>query len=484
MPALSMRADVAIGSHSWTVRDTDPAPTAPLAASVVGDGLQVVRALPTDQPWPALPTPARCQLSIYAASSTELADIVLGVPVSVRWRSPRDAADPLESFDGLVTDVDLVPHWLGVRLNVVAVDYYGQLNELQATPAPRNGAIEDVIERANRWLREAKQPELTWVPIGAEPNPIDTIDEYPPTVASKSVEDRTTKQSLGAMLDKLMSGWITFAYQTGQVYGANNRGPARFQVVPLFSAYNAGGLRTLTGWGFTPMFRDSPVGVLPGAFGDTGDGYGVVIDPAAPPAGRDPIVSADVVDFDAAYSQSKGIAVPNTVSATWVELGATVDDLTIHTDVVANGDQPAVVAELDTSATFDNGKVIAKFYLPEPGTTALSWSAESFVWLLHADAPGRYLPTELGRQVTVVGTLPSSNPRGLAYFYGLLAGYTLTVSRARPVVTFDLRSAAGRLISSSADPGARWDDLPAGVTWDQLRDWETWDDYKLLRRTT
>lgn len=481
MPRLSMRADVAIAGHGWTVLDTDPRPEPPLSASFVGDGLQLVRALPTDQPWPALPNPARCQLSVYAASALELADIVLGAPVSVRWRSPREAATALEAFDGLVTDVELVPHWLGVRLNVVAVEYYAQLNELQVTgPGPGGDTGEVLTDRAARWLTEAGQPSpLVWVPVGGEPDPRTSIPLFPPTVASKSADDE--KASLGVMLDKLMSGWITNAYEVGRTYGAQNRGPARFQHVPVFSAYDSNGLRTLTGWGFTPLFRDSRVGVLPGLFGDTGDGWGVVMDPLTAPAGRDPVVSASLVDFDAAYYQAKGVAVPNTISATWVEL-VTDTERKVWTYVESNGDAPAVVAELDTGATFDNASQVADFYLPEQGTTALSWSAESFTWRLYADAAGRYLPAELGRQVTVVGTLGPSNPRGLDYFAGLLSGYTLTVSRARPVVSFDLRSATGRLLSDAADLGVRWSDIPAGVTWSELREQQTWDDYKLVRR--
>lgn len=479
-----MRADVAIGAHGWTVRDTDPEPTAPLAASIVGDGMQLVRALPTDRPWPVTPQPARVQLTLYAASSLDLADIVLGTPVSVRWRSPRDAATPLEVFDGLVSDVQLSPHWLGVQASVVAVDYRAQLAELQVTPSGV-GSSEIITDRADRWMSEVGLPPLTWVPVAGEPDPRTTIAYFPPDVQSPNVDASVDKVSLGDSLDQLFSWWITVGYAVGagHAYAAMNRGVARYVAVPLFSAYDGNGLRTLTGWGFTPMFRDARIGVLPGLFADTGGGvYGIVMDPHTDPAGLDPIVSAGVVDFDASYYQSKGVAVPNTIVASWVTEVVPDTEYAVIKRVFSNGDVPAVVAEVESLPASDITALIGGFYLPEQGTTALSWSAEEFRWALYADAPGRYVPA-LGQQLTIIDTLSPSNPRGLSYFSGLLSGYTLTVTRARPVVTFNLRSATGRLLSDAADPGIQWGDIPAGVTWAQLRARETWDDYKLVRRT-
>lgn len=109
-----------------------------------------------------------------------------------------------------------------------------------------------------------------------------------------------------------------------------------------------------------------------------------------------------------------------------------------------SGYQPGTSIEttLDGSSTFAPHTAVANFYLPNVvvvGASDLRWSADTFVWQLKAAPAGSYLPA-LQTLVTVAGIDPRWGPRGVD-FTGVLSGYTLTVDRLRPTLSFELRDA-------------------------------------------
>lgn len=443
-----------VGALSLTSADTDPPDD---TATQLADGLTITRAL-GDKPWP-MPPVESATFNLFSPTVDDLLAVQRGTPVLLDYWTPRtgqDTGTAVARFEGLATDVVLRPHPLGVLAEVTALDVRSTRwaeTDIGDEPWPE----ETILERLGRIADLAGfllvMPDLFGNPPG-----------WSALCRARDVD----AQPMLAIIDGLMDGWALEGgiFVGGQLIDAD---PFRFKLAPIMNPATGevthGALVPMDAT-LTPDEDD-----LPGTFGVSGDGYGVVVDAASR---NQTLVSADYVDLSASYTQRRG-ARPNRVQIKWTNSANGKE----KTTTASTGEQPPSIYRLETELVeADAAQRAAELYLPDPA--GHSWYAETFVWYWHRDtfAHDKPLP-DIGDLVTIAPLQERHDPVRRGWYVGTLVGLVFRVADAKPIVELTI-SPLQRPMSDTGD-GLTWNDVAAGVTWDQLNTSHTWDDYRLLR---
>lgn len=403
MSEVSFKATVEVGSLGWTVTNTDD-PDYGLM-----DGLKITRSTPDSDISPGQPNPAILSFGIVAETVGDIIPALeVGLPIAAGVWFPSTANDPAERFAGRVTDIDVTPHPRGVLIKVTAADYLADLAEEPDYDGHTIGGI---------WLTVGA---LDWV-----------FDRYsmdtPPRLdldGETSVSNPSTwfikTGALTEVLESYLAQWAGFwlTGDTGLITG-------RYVIAPQLEGDNTG---------ISPDL-------------DTADPY--VFLPVAVPRHqrlyRDAYeISGARVDVNGTYTRTKADAV-------------TAIDVIYYDAADDDGGEPGE----SSVATSGTGKVRASLstLLSDPtvaGATAVAfrpasdtdWRVDSFTWHLKGEPAGTYLPNPepnipgayLGGPVDITNLDTRWSPVGTTY-KGILAGYILTLERARPTVELDLRDA-------------------------------------------
>lgn len=464
----------------WDVSDTDPAPgpLADLELSVLADGLTLVRKLPEGVPWPCQPVPAVLSFDVLSPDSSITSTVVLGATVYMRWWSPRDAADPVETFHGQVTDVTVEPVDGGVLIQVTAVEWVAVLGEVVIgdTVWPNEGSqarFDRIVARIHAVL-----PTLPdeW---GYAPGPHNPggLFNTPAGLRVPLVARDVDATPAWELLSHLLAAWVFPEDTINLVPGYSE--PARYHLEAITDGLD------LLGWWLVPHLAASIIDP-PGRFALTSEGYGVTVpdDTDGSTLGQ---VPASQVDISARWAQRRSSA-PNLVNVT-VDNGGQPLVYRLSVEDV----DPVVTYALETDLNYQAGTTalhysgpdataaLAALLLPETGGAGLVWQAEEFTWNL-AEAPaGSYLP-DLGEVVTVAGVVAGLVPSPLGFprdwVSGVLDSTTLRFADMRPTVAFTLRPQ----VRDAAASVERFTlaDFPAGVTLDDLSPADTLADWRLL----
>lgn len=447
---------VEVAGLSWTVTDLDPATPGPTAP------LQLRRALPEDQLWPAQPVPDAATFGLVAATAVEVGDVVEGADVHLTFEAPPNPT-PV-TFDGNVTDVEVTPTAYtdpatglpvdGVRVTVTAVGYLAQLWEEPVS-------VDEPVTGVGTFPEDRLFNLFDATPWPTPGYPVFANTFTTPDLRVMKVDG----EALGPHLDKLLRVWLWEAFGVPR---------SRLIVVPNLDPATRE-LDDTDPWQLVLVSNKAEL-VPTADLAATPTGFGVV------PSGEgESAIPADRVQGDLKFTQRKR----SNVSAVTMRYYSNADEKD-HSLTVSNGSRPMVRQSVDadleivnTSQVNQEVKPVAEFYLPPAGADA--WGTDAVSWQLHADTPGR-LPPDLGELVTIGPLAESINPNARGWIIGLVRAWTLTVG---PPVVVDLELATTNGIAEAGGPAQTWNHIPVvgGPTWDQLRATDTWDDYALLRDT-
>jgi hypothetical protein len=472
---------------------------------LVLDGVQLVRSLPEDEPWPCQPNPTVLSFQVAAPTASELATaLVAGAPVAYRIGQDADSilTEPVgewwtlaDWFTGYVTDVTIEARGGHSVASVTALEWPAALGEviIGATPWP----MEAAATRVGRVMAEVRDtaPELPyewWYRDGDSPPA-----SYHVGLAAADVDHRT---ALDVLLEVLRA-WVlgttldprdgTFArYRVAARHGTNTEvGNA------LAAGWNGSDpsgfldLLTIQGWELQAE-TVAPDTRPPALFGEVSPGvWGVVMSPLMgwPVAST---VPGGEVELPAKWSQRIG-GIPNTAVVVVPFTGYTAGQgrYTFRWALPQAQRKPRVRIKREAPIEFsvaDDSEyqdgVSATFRLafllvPDTINPHTSWGTDELVWRAQGAA---YLgwPFQLGALVTVTDVDPAAHPAGTPWIHGQLASYTVRITDGHPVVTFATRAQ----LRDSIDPAVlQLANIPAGVTLAELDPALTLHDLRLLR---
>lgn len=417
--AVYYRARVTVGAHEWTAEAGDHAdpdytgPTLPLSF-----GWDT----PDSEPLPAIPNPVTATFGLTSTTPADLADVVLGTPVTIDlYTDPDPDADPWQHFDGVVTQLDATTSPGRTRYALYAADPMQLLTGMpvgaEAWPA------EDVAARLARIAAEAG--------ISLDADLVGLSGSMPARGAAV-----TTARA--AVLETIRYGGIGVTSDAGKDF--------TFRVVPSYDPDTATlhldqYPRLLTRW--------------PALLTDTDDGWAPRLDPAR--------VDGDTGGLHGAHVRTSGA---------WTRLPADRPGYVLVDGVARAGTGPwprLVSTGLDPTA-FGAGAAredVAEFLAPGSGT-AHAWRTDTIrhlSWLDPAAVAGwaSWAPITWIQPVMVDPVADAYALSGLPYLAGTLAGARVTLAGGRYVVDLQLRPdlAGGEALHPTGHAAAVVDDLPA-----------------------
>ena len=516
------RVDVTIGpdltGNTWTftVNRGDPVTAFP----VLLDGMSFDWSFPDANVWPVQPSPVTAKFSILAEDAADLDGIDRGTPVLIRvWAGYTLDGQEFDSvtFPGRVTDPvgtpvafthpvtgDDVDGW---QLELTCVDIDADLAERSYSFVPWNLIGPSSYAYVNRLFDSIGVPRPDWGNGGQ----IDCEQRF---------NDRELDQGTNALQ--------ACADVLGAFADGGNRGPSSEPSdrasYPLYATegWRRGIIHANTDddgivnpavpykieWVTRRYGLQPGIGpAAPGEFGDTGDGYGIVLTPPPAsivvggvtiPVGNGGVVaSADYIDYGATWTRTKfddpnRVNVPNTVSPV-SNTGLPVYD---WLNVAASSQQPgeapieATVAKNRILRRYD-AEFVAEMYLGEVDDPGVLWAASGFKWYASEDPSwptGRALfpacATWGGYSAPVVITdIPATQlPNGRRWYVGVLKAVTWTFNAGGFDISFDLFPRIPRPLVM-AGITLTWSELETyfpTVTWAQL-DESDWLEYRLAR---
>lgn len=483
-------------------------PDDPPAYGMILDGLRINRQLPSDRPWPAMPEIATATFQVVGETMADLAELQRRKPVSLYLYTTPPANGTVQPdvwFHGRISDVVVRPHDLGVVAEVTCVDYLADLAEVVATitddPGFQDSLAEphdQAISAANPWSGNVgafPNPGRRWSSPMMYLRPLSNVEATPQDGEVNSLETLRELLSWASWMDANNELWTVEllshadlkrpGYAEGTFYnyrlGFTHRVvPKLWRAVPidrwavtagdsdqpgLWYSVDRGGIDT---WP-PPGTAELPT-QLPARFADTGESWGVVMDPDDPTEGtRSMVMSGHLVDM----------------ATSWVQRAASdPDNLEIvgHYGRVAVslGIKPPSTLQLDTQLDqADDAERLGRLYLPDDVVDR--WDAETFTWYASREA-GRLRFPDLGMPMVVWPVASRWNPTARDWYVGTTGGVDVAVLDGELVAEVTLRAGV-REIAPSAGIGLTWDQVPAGVTWDDLKATDSWNDYRLVRGT-
>lgn len=405
MSEVSYTVVLVAGTHTWTVTSADD-PDYGLM-----DGLTITRSTPESDISPAQPAPAVATFGIVAETVGDIIpDLDIGgfVTIAVWFPAVHGGAAPNEFFSGRITDLDVVPHRQGVLINVTAVDWLADLAELPNYDSRWVVGTDDIAGRLTALFAYYGMTVPPRLPL------------YGHAFAGDGPETWTYSDvQLLEAVEKYLRQWLII-WPGATLWG-------RYVLQPK-----------LAGDG-SALDPTNPYVLFPVAI------------PAHQRAFRDAyIIDANNVDVVGSFNRTKADSV-TALDVVYYSIAGSADEggfthAKPGQSSIASSGTGAVRATLETllsdptAAAFTAGGF-------QPATDT-DWRVDSFTWHLKGEPAGTYLPNSepylLGAgylgPVDIINLDPRWSPVGTTY-HGILAGYTLTLEKARPTVQLDLRDA-------------------------------------------
>jgi hypothetical protein len=489
------RVEVDAGPYSWITEAGD------VADYGLADPLNVGWALPGNDPlFHSQPEPMVCSFSVVEPTMADLAGLARGTTVLVKvWGWPPGTVNPhadtvpsgmppgdldtveytpLVIFRGRIADVDARPHRLGMIATCACVDFTVDLAE--STIGAGDWPAEPVEDRLDRMFTEAgvlPPTDMLLVGFGMAARTASPGDARSLVWKVADYLTLTPDEPFGVY------HYMTTRYTAGFLDGVTPDPLSPYAIPWVLARYASG--------------DDGQMPRLPGVFAETQPGlWGVDIVEDA--GRRAPVISADHVDFDSKWNQSKRTE-PDTITLT----GAFLDPVTgiIHDSwTVAEPDAVPIAAQIP--AEFDSVYTAQDFGLANLSSgDSDNWNADTFTWYADQDpwpmiaAGGGWFiegahPTAPREPVVVDGIDPDKNPTGTDWFAGRLASAIFTLSGGHYTVAFKLRRSLLRpQVFDVSIPGegthtCSFQDLKAAhplLDWDDLDPTYSWFDARLLR---
>lgn len=439
MTDATYQIEIAAGTHTWTVKHTDP--VAPSTATQVLDQVRIGWAFPSGKPWPAQPEPATLSLALLAVDADNLADLHVGDTISVIcYKTPgAPPTDRFAGFRGRITDVDvsyvriinpLVPGTLmtALRFAITAVDHTADLGEVIIDPAawPQESTDNRLQHIADAIAATGQSLPFSGV----------SASGYTGTFAALDVNG---EPALGVLLDHTAQMTTLLAgFSAGETW-------QRLHLVP---EYDAGG--TLTGYACYAFWDRIEPGYLPATLALVAGILGLTFPTTFEALSAD---ACDIPTSGVTWTRNKTRGVNTVVARTPSGVTTATRD---------TPPAPPVRLTLDSTLVGLNQAAVnlPKMYLPDSDSewTATGFRADISEHLFGVANLGWTLDYELlawfalFAPVVIHGIPDEINLAGNAGIYaGQLDSAALTIANRRVLVDFALRRTLPRSLIGQAN---------------------------------
>lgn len=427
--------------------------------------------------WPSWRS-AVATFSVMFDSAQEAAAVTKGEQVILAWSD--DAANTLRTgirfgFDGLVTDVVLVPTLFRgvpcVRADVTAADWatarLGDVRPVGTLPAQNaNERLEALLGLSgDGWIRQSVPAAGVSVSTLNPPMAALTLD------GSRTLYDILREHTRIHPLD-----W-TATFATGGVDYPDGAGRGRYIIEPLFSAGTNPIVKPFIGWQATILLKDIHPAYLPGRLAATPEAgagsWGVSVPGTGPQVGYR-TVDASRVELGPGWANRKGLlptAVQvNSPALNWLK---------------SNGDTPQVVEYVDAGLLTDAVGVLslADVLCPEEGGE--DWWVDTWTWRVSDETlpKGQDWWPKFGDIMALAGVPVAYQPSGKPWIVGTVFRYTFRMRQTSVQLDVTLKPVVRAVLRNVTSPyWMDWAHCPTGLALQNVNHRDTFDDLRLVNR--